>query len=294
MADLVIAEGVELELRPARLASRFMGWLLDALIQSVLFVVFIFATLALTSGSGTSDATHALVIVALVLVTIGYPTLSETLSTGKSIGKAAAGLRVVRVDGGPERFRHALARALAGMFADLNLPLFAAILFGDVPGPFVLMIGLPGAVVSVMSRRGQRIGDLLAGTMVVRERMDISRGSAPIPPPPMLTAWAAGATVGNVPTGLIVAARQLISRIFELDRRAAAELANELARQFSPYVKPAPPEGTPAYQYLVAVTGERFRRETGAVFGGLPYVAVPAPALMARQAPPPKRRRRAR
>lgn len=268
MADLVIAEGVELELRPARLASRFMAWLLDAVIQAILFVVFLLVAETLTSGSGTGDSYRALTIIALVLVSIGYPAISETISTGRSIGKAAAGLRVVRVDGGPERFRHALARALAGMFADVNLPLFAAVLFGSVPGPFVLMVGLPGAVVSVTSRRGQRIGDLLAGTMVVRERMDFARGSVPVPPAPMLSAWAAGASVGDVPTGLIVAARQLISRVFELDRSAAAELANELARQFSPYVKPAPPAGTPAYQYLVAVTGERFRRETGAVLGG--------------------------
>lgn len=267
MADLVIAEGVELELRPARLASRFISWLLDALIQTILLFVFILATVALTSGSGTVDSSRALTIIALVLVTIGYPTICETVSTGRSIGKAAAGLRVVRVDGGPERFRHALARALAGMFADLNLPLFAAVLFGAVPAPFVLMVGLPGAVVSVTSRRGQRIGDLLAGTMVVRERMDFARGAVPIPPSPMLASWATGASVSDVPTGLIVAARQLISRVFELDRPAAAELANELARQFSPYVKPAPPAGTPAYQYLVAVTGERFRRETGAVIG---------------------------
>jgi uncharacterized RDD family membrane protein YckC len=270
VADLVIAEGVELELRPARLASRFMAWLLDAVIQLILFVVFIVATTALTSGSGTGDSSHALVIIALVLVTIGYPTISETVSTGRSIGKTAAGLRVVRVDGGPERFRHALARALAGMFADLNLPLFAAVLFGEVPAPFVLMVGLPGAVVSVVSRRGQRIGDLLAGTLVVRERMDFSRGSVPLPPDIVLAHWARSASVGEVPAGLIVAARQLISRVFELDRLAAADLANELARQFSPYVAPAPPPETPAYHYLVAVTGERFRRETGSVFTAPP------------------------
>jgi hypothetical protein len=72
--------------------------------------------------------------------------------------------------------------------------------------------------------------------------------------------------VGDVPTGLIVAGRQLISRIFELDRKAAGELAEELARQYSAYVTPGPPPGLPAYQYLVAVTGERFRREAGLAY----------------------------
>jgi hypothetical protein len=69
-----------------------------------------------------------------------------------------------------------------------------------------------------------------------------------------------------VPAGLIVAGRQLISRIFELDRKAAGELADELARQYSTYVNPAPPPGVPAYEYLVAVTGERFRREAGVAY----------------------------
>jgi uncharacterized RDD family membrane protein YckC len=168
MADLVIAEGVELELRPARLASRFMAALLDYLVQSGIFAIFLFLAIALNSGSGNGDAQRAETIVIIVLVTIGYPVLSETISTGRSIGKAAVGLRVVRVDGGPERFRHALTRALAGLFADLNLPLLGAVLLGQLSGFWACLVGLPGVAATVSSRRGQRIGDLLAGTLVVR------------------------------------------------------------------------------------------------------------------------------
>jgi uncharacterized RDD family membrane protein YckC len=268
MAELVIAEGVELELRPARIASRFAALVLDTLIQAGLFVLLLTATSRLTGGSGNSDSGSALVIVVIVIVTLGYPILCETVSTGRSVGKAAAGLRVVRLDGGPERFRHALARALAGLFVDLNLPLLATVLSGATNALWICLVALPGAAASVGSRRGQRIGDLLAGTIVVRERTDPGRGSLPLPPAPVLGVWAASATVGDVPAGLIVAARQLISRVFELDRSAAAELAEELARQFTAHVDPPPPPGTPAYQYLVAVTGERFRREAGSVYAG--------------------------
>jgi uncharacterized RDD family membrane protein YckC len=283
MADLVIAEGVELELRPARLASRFAAVLLDFLVQGTLFIVFLIAALAISSGAN-SDARRAISIVVIVLVTIGYPVFCETISTGRSLGKAAVGLRVVRVDGGPERFRHALARALAGLFADLNVPLLGTVALGGLSGLWVCLVGLPGAVAMVSSRRGQRIGDLLAGTLVVRERTEYGRGSLPMPPSPALAAWAAAATVGDVPAGLIVAGRQLISRIFELDRKAAAELADELARQYSAYVSPGPPPGVPAYQYLVAVTGERFRREAGIAF------AAATPIGPAAWAPQPGRR----
>jgi len=289
MADLVIAEGVELELRPARLASRFTAVLLDFLVQGVLFIVFLIAALAINSG-GNNDSRRAVTIVVIVLVTIGYPVFCETLSTGRSLGKAAVGLRVVRVDGGPERFRHALVRALASLFADLNLPLLVAMggLWDSLvrhSGLWICLVGLPGAIATVSSRRGQRIGDLLAGTLVVRERTEYGRGSLPMPPSPAIAAWASVATVGDVPTGLIVAGRQLISRVFELDRKAAAELADELARQYSAYVTPAPPPGVPAYQYLVAVTGERFRREAGVAFAGV------TPVGPAAWAPQPGRRR---
>lgn len=269
MADLVIAEGVELELRPARLASRFMAVLLDFLVQGGVFAVLLLATVALNSRSGNTDSMRAATIVIIVLVTVGYPVLCETISTGRSLGKAALGLRVVRVDGGPERFRHALARALAGLFADLNLPLLGTVALSGLSGLWVCLVGLPGAIACVSSRRGQRIGDLLAGTLVVRERSDYGRGALPLPPAPAVAAWARGASVGNVPTGLIVAGRQLVSRVFELDRKAAAELADELARQYSPYVSPPPPAGLPAYQYLVAVTGERFRREAGSAYASM-------------------------
>lgn len=285
MADLVIAEGVELELRPARLASRFAAALLDLLAQTAIFFVFAFAATALNSGSGNTDSQHAVTIVILALVTIGYPVICETASTGRSLGKAAVGLRVVRADGGPERFRHALARALSGIFADLNLPLLGTIAAGGLSWLAVCLVGLPGVVACVSSRRAQRIGDLLAGTVVVRERSEHGRGSLPAAPLPAVAAWASKATVGNVPEGLIIAGRQLVSRAFELDRKAAGELANELAHQYSAFVVPAPAGGLPAYQYLVAVTGERFRREAGSVYSA----ASPSASATWAAAPPSRR-----
>ena len=48
----------------------------------------------------------------VVLVLVGLPTLVETLTRGRSLGKIAAGLRVVRDDGGPVRFRHSFVRSL--------------------------------------------------------------------------------------------------------------------------------------------------------------------------------------
>ena len=276
LSELVVAEGVALELRPARLGSRAAALVLDLILMGVLYEIC-YQLMKVVAGSGASDDTvSALQIVALLLVAIGYPLVCETVSSGRSVGKLAAGLRVVRVDGGPERFRHAMVRAMALLFADFGLPITL------VTGlPVLILLGLPGAVAVAWSRQGRRLGDLLAGTIVVRERSESSPGTMPMPPHPELARWAAGARVEDVPPGLILAARQLLSRVFELDRTAAAELTEELARQVADHVAPAPPRGLPPYQYLVAVTAERYRRElgNGPSTGTYPAYTAPRPGF---------------
>ena len=58
-------------------------------------------------------------ILLVVAVTVGVPTVVETLTRGRTLGKLALGLRVVRDDGGPITARHALTRALVGVRRDL-------------------------------------------------------------------------------------------------------------------------------------------------------------------------------
>ncbi len=94
-----------------------------------------------------------------MFVVIGYPVIFETLSRGKTLGKMALGIRVVSDDGGPERFRQALVRALAAAFVEVWLP------------PFNL-IGIPaGLITSMVSAKGKRLGDMFAGTFVIQERV---------------------------------------------------------------------------------------------------------------------------
>ena len=258
MSELVVAEGVALELRPARLGSRAAALILDLALMGVLYMACHTLLEALAGSGASADTIAALDIVSLLVVAIGYPLVCETVSSGRSVGKLAAGLRVVRLDGGPERFRHAMVRAMALLFADIGLPI--TLISGL---PVLILLGLPGATAVACSGQGRRLGDLLAGTIVVRERSESSPGTMPMPPHPELARWAAEARVEDVPPGLILAARQLLSRVFELDRAAAAELTEELARQVADHVTPAPPRGVAPYQYLVAVTAERYRRELG-------------------------------
>jgi uncharacterized RDD family membrane protein YckC len=256
MSDLVSGEAVVLELRVARLASRGLAFVLDLLIQ--LFTLFI---LLLVVGGGFDDALNtAITLVIVVLVMVGYPTVAETLSRGRTIGKAALGLRTVRTDGGPIRFRHALVRALAGFFVDF----FGVGLFGAV-----------AVLVSLFSKNGQRVGDMLAGTFVVRDRVPVAPMAVVSMPPP-LAGWASEQRVSVLPNDLALAVRQYLGRAHELSAGAGAALGHRLANEVSQHLGTPVPEGVPVQAYLAAVLAERRTREEAKTQNPAPtYVQPP-------------------
>jgi uncharacterized RDD family membrane protein YckC len=267
MSDLVSGEAVVLELRVARLASRGLAFALDVLIQFAgLAIIF----LILGSGGliGFDEAlTGAITILILVTVLVGYPTILETLTRGRTVGKIALGLRVVRADGGPIQFRQALVRALAGVFVDF----WALGLFGAV-----------AVVVSLSSKNAQRIGDLMAGTLVIRERIPPQR-QAYIHMPPPLAIWAAQLPVANLPNDLALAVRQYLSRLYDLNPNAAASLGHQLAAEVGAHIGVPIPPGVPIEAYLTAVLAERRNRETAR-----PYQQpAPGPTPTNTNPPPP-------
>ena len=240
-ADVVTGEAVLLDLRPASFATRMVAILLDLLAIGV--VAFILGTVVtLASFAVDPAAAAALSLAAVVLVMVGIPATVETLTRGRSLGKLALGVRVVRDDGGPIRFRHALIRALAGV------------------GELWFGLGSPAVISSLANERGKRIGDLLAGTYVVRER---SGGPVTmhVPMPPELHGWARAADFGRLPDQLAMALRQFLGRANSLNPASRDRLARALAAQAAPFVAPPPPPGTHPERFLAAVVAERRDRE---------------------------------
>ena len=260
---VVIGEAVELDVRTARLPSRALALGLDV----VLMVALLVALLLVMSlvGSEVDDALAAAVGLGVVVVTfVGYPLLWETLTRGRTPGKYAMGLRVVRTDGGPIVFRHALARALAGFIVDFGL--------------LSAFTGIIAIVVSACSARGQRVGDLLAGTVVVRERLPRT-GLASLPPAdPRLAAWATGCELSRLPDDLALTARQFLVRAPQLAPGVRISLGERLAADVAARVAPPPPNGVPPEPYLLAVLGERRRRETDRLGAGSPWGNGTGPA----------------
>jgi uncharacterized RDD family membrane protein YckC len=238
--ELVTGEAVVLELRPASFATRAMAWALDTLVL-VIAAVVLFVTTAVVAGSLDDAAESALALTCLVGLLIGVPVTVETLTRGRSLGKLAAGLRVVRDDGGPVRMRQALVRALLAY-------------------PEIWLTGGSVALITSLSNpRGKRLGDLLAGTYVIRER-------APAPPPPVgmppeLANWAAGTDLARIPDRLAQTCRAYLGRAAMLHPQSRVQLGMQLAGQLSRYVAPSPPGVVDPERYLAAVLAERRRRD---------------------------------
>jgi len=164
-------ERVQLEFALASIGNRFLAVVVDHSIQylSIFLVAWFFLSIAGYSGERLTDASErlfsdapkwiiALMILALFLIFSGYFVLFEWLWNGQTPGKRLLKLRVIRDDGRPLTLWESIARNLLRIC-------------DAVPG-FVLPIYSVGLIVIFLSDRDQRVGDLFAGTVVIRERMD--------------------------------------------------------------------------------------------------------------------------
>lgn len=241
---IVIGEGVVLDARPASFATRMLGSAVDLTAQGVVLLLL----LAAATGSfdvGGQDVAPALLIAVLVLVMVVVPTTVETLTRGRSLGKLATGIRVVRDDGGPVRVRHAFVRALVGI------------------GELWLTFGTVALVASLTNTKGKRIGDMLAGTYAVRVRGGRPT-AAVVHMPRALAGWAATADMRRLPDGLALSVRQLLARGPKMNPGSRQRMGQELAARVERHVAPGPPPGTPPEMFLMAVLAERRSREWAA------------------------------
>ncbi|MGP3984079.1 RDD family protein [Streptomyces sp. KR80] len=249
MSELVTGEAVVLGLRAAKLPSRALAIVIDLV---VIWATFIAVSMALIAGTASLDtaARAAVSVATFLLVLVGAPIAVETLSHGRSLGKAACGLRVVRDDGGPIRFRHALVRGAMGVVEIL------------------MTFGVVAVIASLVSARGRRLGDVFAGTLVVRERIPVPRGVRMPPPPPWLAGQFARLDLSRVPDGLWLAIRQYLTRMGQLDPQVGWALAVQLAGDVAACTGTPVPEGVPPAVYLAGVAGERQARDAQRAFGG--------------------------
>jgi len=250
-------EGVSLSFVLAGVGSRGAAYLIDFSVQTLFDIavyVVLRATVTTTTSSFVAGGIYALIY---FVVTFGYFVLFETFDGGRSLGKRAIGIRVTRLDGSGVNFKASLVRNLLRV-------LYVFPLFYIVDG--ALIIG---------SRRNQRLGDFLAGTLVVRDRQGgvpaVAAGAwqdprawseyqapvfgpgGPAGPYPHAPGWGPGAYPpaphpGSLPPELVgwdvtavtaedlVAVHAYLSRRFQFDPAARIRLAQDLAARLVPRV----------------------------------------------------------
>jgi len=149
-------ELVEFSYEVAGLGSRFAAGLVDACIQGsgilVILLLFWAGNQQVTFATYASSALSGLLLLALFLFVWGYHLYFEAFRGGQSPGKRLLRIRVVTEGGFPVTIPRAAVRNLMRVVDILPIP-----------------YGVAG-VVMFLDPRGRRLGDLAAGTVVVRER----------------------------------------------------------------------------------------------------------------------------
>ena len=237
---VVTGDAVVLDVQIAQLPVRAVSAMIDVIVVFIAYTIGV-VLWATTLTQFDSALSVAVLIIFTVLPLVGYPVAFETATRGRSLGKMALGLRVVSEDGGPERFRQALFRALAGV---IEIWIFA---------------GGPAVICSLLSPKGKRIGDIFAGTVVISERQP--RLTPPPPMPPQLAWWASSLQLSGLGADQAELARQFLSRAAQLDAGIRDQMAYRITREVVAQISPPPPPGVPPELVLAAVLAERHRRE---------------------------------
>jgi uncharacterized RDD family membrane protein YckC len=214
-------EGVDLELILAGLGSRMAAGLLDGAIRTAAYVIIIivFGVLAAT-GRGSAALLAGVLGPVFLLSEVGYYIAFEVFGSGRTPGKRALGLRVVKLGGQPVDFRTSAVRNIVRL----------------IDG--ILTVYVAGIVSILFTARNQRLGDLAAGTIVVREQR--ADASAPRASTDKATARLGSWDVSAVSPDEIATVRRFLERRDGLAEPARDRIARDLFERLRSKVAGAP------------------------------------------------------
>ncbi len=233
-------EGLDLDLTLAGLGSRMIAGIVDLLILGVLVLVSSFAVAGL-AASETLDATviRGFGALALTLLVVGYFVGFEALNGGRTPGKRAVGIRVVGADGEPAGFLAAFLRNL------IRVVDFLPIAYGI------------GAISILATDTNQRLGDLTARTIVIRERLPHLDRTATDAPHELsdLPVW----DVSMVTSQDVDVLRRFAVRRRSLPQDRIEQIAGHLADKVRPKVTGDGVTEAPDTDFLLAVLALKLR-----------------------------------
>ena len=287
---VVTPENIEIEYELAGIGSRFLANLLDSFLQMAIYlglwiVVGILALLIGLSASAFSRSLAAFFgevevafgLIAAFLILWGYFIWFETRWNGQTPGKRQIGLRVIRDGGYPINVYAAIIRNLIRIMDGMPIVALGLIsigVFGHQPA-FAAMGGLCillPVLCLLLSARYQRIGDFVAGTLVVKQRAPrVPTLEALAPPPRVLPEHLAAyalADIGRHVYEMSVpeyrAVRHYIDRRWQLPPQVQQTAAMRLAVPLMQRLGITPPAGVISVNYAdfleyLAVAFEQYR-----------------------------------
>jgi uncharacterized RDD family membrane protein YckC len=147
--DITTTQNVTIEYELAPMRERAMAWLLDAFMLSMAYFILslIFAALL---HSIIGDTWSVVFVVFYLVFFLGYFVLTEMLNNGRTVGKMAMSIKVIRLDGKDPEWGDVILRAILQSV--------------DI----MTTVGLIGTLLIKTTYKGQRLGDMAAGTTVIK------------------------------------------------------------------------------------------------------------------------------
>jgi uncharacterized RDD family membrane protein YckC len=223
-------EGIELHLQLAGAASRGIARAFDDVLKFTLIVLLLIGVHAI--GGEAREIADAFLIVAVFAIVWFYDVFFEVMAQGRTPGKRATHLRVVREQGAPVDLMASLVRNLVRVIEEW------------------LLLGLPALISISLTKHNQRLGDLAADTIVVRDaqapeaRWD-GFAQATERAGDDGAATTSGWDLSAVSAAEFAVIRRFLERRGTLERSARRELAYRLEQGLRAKVAGAPPADDP-------------------------------------------------
>ena len=233
-------EAVTLDMTPASPPVRFAAAIMDGI--TYLGAGLLILLSAARPWSGDSYSLLRVFLVGLISSIMFFiPFIVEIATGGRSLGKWAMNLRVVRDDGGAITARHSAVRVGVGIFENW------------------LMWGGLAFFVELFNKKGKRLGDLAAGTMVCSQGDSVFY--PPLVMPPGLQDWARTATILPLDDALAAEARAFLGTNRGIAPKLRGEVASSLADRLIKRVQTPLPPGLHPEIVIAAILVARRDRE---------------------------------
>lgn len=170
--EFVSAQNVKIEYEYASIIQRATAALLDAAAMAVYIILFL-----IVATNAGFDKFRLVELLLIKLPWIFYHPIMEYLTQGQTLGKYALGIRVVTYSGERPGLREIFTRWIfKGHFLWIGFS-FASIFMGAPELLFMglihICIGIIGFIYSSVSAQNQRVGDVMAGTVVVKNKSSV-------------------------------------------------------------------------------------------------------------------------